>query len=174
MILSDEDRQLIELNMNLVNQVLYDLKISNSYGVYSRDDLRQIGYIGLCKAAHWFRPGKAKFSTYAYTSIRNEIYDALSYASVRIRRQDQYAVVEQLVATDTFSDYRYHELCTVLKYERAKLSTVAARGIDALLLRDKGFTYREISRKYKVPENHVRAWIARARSHLKPLLGETG
>jgi RNA polymerase sigma factor (sigma-70 family) len=63
-------QQLIEDNINLV----YSL-ISKEYPTYIYDeDLIQSGMLGLCKAANTWEEGKAKFSSYAWKCIRNEIY----------------------------------------------------------------------------------------------------
>jgi len=79
--LSNERDKLIEDNMPLVGQVIKD-KVHNvqGIGIFTYEDLFQIGCIGLCKAADTYQPGKWQFSTYAYLLVRNEIFDALDYA----------------------------------------------------------------------------------------------
>lgn len=63
-------QQLIEDNLNLV----YSL-ISKEYPTYVYDeDLIQSGMLGLCKAANTWEEGKAKFSSYSWKCIRNEIH----------------------------------------------------------------------------------------------------
>lgn len=63
-------QQLIEDNINLV----YSL-ISKEYPTYVYDeDIIQSGMLGLCKAANTWDDSKAKFSSYAWKCIRNEIY----------------------------------------------------------------------------------------------------
>jgi len=74
-----ERNKKIEENMGLVGQVIKDkVREIHRIGIYTYDDLFQIGCVGLCKAADTYRAeGDACFSTYAYIIIRNEIYDAL-------------------------------------------------------------------------------------------------
>ena len=52
MILTNEQQKKVNDNIRLVQKVIND-KISGSYqlGIYSYDDIFQIGCIGLCKAA---------------------------------------------------------------------------------------------------------------------------
>lgn len=64
--LSDEQRKLVEDNMNLVFYVIHRYNLS-----LNEQDL---GFIGLCKAANTFDASKGlKFSTYAVRVIINEI-----------------------------------------------------------------------------------------------------
>lgn len=42
---------------------------------YYKDDLFQVGYIGLIRAAELYKEGKGKFSTYAYYWVYKEIRD---------------------------------------------------------------------------------------------------
>lgn len=67
--MTDEQRKLAEDNMNLVHYL-----IGKEYPTYTYDeDLRQIGLLGLCKAAMKWDESKGAFSTFACRCIRNEI-----------------------------------------------------------------------------------------------------
>ena len=76
MTLTAEQQKKVEENIRLVRKVIND-KIHGPYqlGIYTYDDIFQIGCIGLCKAAATDKGGT--FSTYAYRLIWNEICDAL-------------------------------------------------------------------------------------------------
>ena len=89
MMLTEEQKKIVGANMGLVGRVIQD-KIHGEYqlGIYTYDDIFQIGCIGLCKAAATDKGGC--FSTYAYRVIWNEICSALIYAS---RRSDRKSVV---------------------------------------------------------------------------------
>lgn len=167
-------QQLVADSMNLVLKVLKDLQIGNSVGIYAREDLYQIGSIGLCKAAYSYKPGRASFCTYAYVLIRNEIFDAMKYTKVRSRYQadDQDWERYQSQTYSEDEDHSYRALRAFLVSQRINTNGVAQKGIEALILWDEGFSYNEIGNIYGAPENHVRAWIARARTKLKPLLAE--
>ena len=63
--------------MGLVGKVIADKVHGTYFGSYTREDLFQIGCIGLCKAAATDKGGC--FSTYAYRLIWNEICTALIF-----------------------------------------------------------------------------------------------
>ena len=85
--LTPEEQVRVEENMGLVGDVLKKYIHSPPPGsVYSKEDLYQIGCIGLCKAVKSDKGAHAgAFSTYACRLIRNEIYDALEYSTRRGR-----------------------------------------------------------------------------------------
>lgn len=70
MILTAEQREKVEQNIRLVQKVIND-KVHGPYqlGIYTYDDIFQIGCIGLCKAAATDKGGT--FSTYAYRLIKD-------------------------------------------------------------------------------------------------------
>ena len=78
--LTREQQIKVEKNMGLVHKVLDDkLKGQSSVGSYTREDLFQVGCIGLCKAVATDKGGT--FSTYAYRLIWHEICDVLVKAN---------------------------------------------------------------------------------------------
>ena len=86
MTLNDAQRKQVEENMGLVGKVIKDrVHGMNGLGIYTYDDLFQIGCIGLCKAAATDKGGC--FSTYAYRLIWNEICSALIYANRRTGKE---------------------------------------------------------------------------------------
>ena len=77
MTLTEEQRGQVEANMGLIGKVLKDkLRGSSALGVYTHEDLFQIGCVGLCKAVAEDKKTGC-FSTFAYRLIWNEICDAL-------------------------------------------------------------------------------------------------
>ena len=77
--LTAEQQRKAEENMGLVGKVIADKVHGTYFGSYTREDLFQIGCIGLCKAAATDKGGC--FSTYAYRLIWNEICTALISAT---------------------------------------------------------------------------------------------
>jgi len=63
---------LIKHNLRLVLAIINENIYSTT--VYDKDDLMSIGIVGLIKAVDSYKVGKSKFSTYAMTCIKNEIY----------------------------------------------------------------------------------------------------
>ena len=77
MTLTEDQRGQVEANMGLIGKVLKDkLRGSSALGVYTHEDLFQIGCVGLCKAVAEDKKTGC-FSTFAYRLIWNEICDAL-------------------------------------------------------------------------------------------------
>lgn len=69
---TEEEERLIIENMRLVPHMVKQAGIDRSSCYY--EDLVQIGYIGLIKAARTFNSDKARFVRYACICIRNEIF----------------------------------------------------------------------------------------------------
>jgi len=71
--LTDEQRAMVESNLPLVHIIMKDKcgKISNQDYM----DIYQIGVVGLCKAAGYYKPEyNVKFTTFATRCVINEIY----------------------------------------------------------------------------------------------------
>lgn len=170
MALTPEQQVQVEENMGLVGMVLRDY-IHNPppESLYTREDLYQIGCIGLCKAVQTDRSGYGTaFSTYACRLIRNEIYDALEYATRRGR--EQATAPEDMPAVKMEDELEQHMLCGELleQFDRAEAtaSGVVAKGIRAIRLLAKGYTNKEIGELYGVAANNVTAWVSKARKHI--------
>ncbi|MDR1321470.1 MAG: sigma-70 family RNA polymerase sigma factor [Gracilibacteraceae bacterium] len=168
--LDNEQRRLAEENMGLVGGVIRDhVWDIRGVGIFTRDDLFQIGCVGLCKAASAYKPGKAKFSTYAYILIRNEIFDALEYATLR-RNREQAAGPGALPGSETWDmpGGDLEALNLALDAALAGASGVTAKGIKAIRLLAEGYTHREIGERLDgISANNVSAWVARARKLLR-------
>lgn len=164
---SSERNKLIENNMGLVGRVIKDkVRDVRNIGIFTYDDFFQIGCIGLCKAADTYKPGKERFSTYAYILIRNEIFDALEYATLRRNREKITAPNEmpgRREPDDSLSDLK-----RILDGAQAQAGGVTAKGIMAIRLLAEGYTHREIGERMGgVSANNVSAWVARARKFLR-------
>jgi RNA polymerase sigma factor (sigma-70 family) len=168
--LDNKQRRLVEENIGLVGGVIRDhVRDAHGIGVFTRDDLFQIGCIGLCKAASAYKPGKTKFSTYAYILIRNEIFDALEYATLR-RNREQATESGALPGSETWDmpDGDLETLTRALDAALSGASGVTAKGIEAIRLLAEGYTHREIGERLGgVSANNVSAWVARARKLLR-------
>ena len=166
----DERNRLIESNMGLVGKVIKDkVRDVRGIGIYTYDDLFQTGCLGLCKAAGTYKPSKGQFSTYAYVIIRNEIFRAIEYATLRRNR-------ETLTDRDDFPvmavfdppDYSLYALDQALDAAQSEASGVTAKGIEAIRMLADGYTHREIGGLMGgASANNVSAWVARARKYLK-------
>ena len=165
--LTAEQQRKAEENMGLVGKVIADKVHGTYFGRYTREDLFQIGCIGLCKAAATDKGGC--FSTYAYRLIRNEIYTELERATRRGREvATDPAELPCTVLDDDTPEQR--EACSALlvRLERAEAGAagVTAKGFQAIRMLMDGYTNREIGEMFGVPANHVTAWVSRARKAL--------
>lgn len=78
--------QLVRENMDLVKKAVFSIA-KNLPKYIEEDDLMQVGYIGLVKAAqNYTGENGAKFSTYAYYRVRGSIYDEIRSSDWKPRR----------------------------------------------------------------------------------------
>ena len=162
--LTAEQQRKAEENMGLVGKVIADKVHGTYFGSYTREDLFQIGCIGLCKAAATDKGGC--FSTYAYRLIWNEICTALISATRRSAEQPmELPVLEIQGAQEKLASAL--ELEDLLERGERTATGVAKKGIQALRLRLKGYSTREIGACLGAPDNYVTAWEAKARKYLR-------
>lgn len=165
-----EQQRKVENNMGLVGKVIQDkVRDVNRLGMYTYDDIFQIGCIGLCKAVMTDKGGT--FSTYAYRLIWNEICDALSYAT---RRQSREVLLDdemQLVDSETYTDFERVEQMNQLQQGllQAKKDATPFMGkcIDVLVRMATGETSSEIGITMGITAKQVTAYVSKARKYLK-------
>ena len=166
--LSKEQQQKVNENMGLVGKVIKDkVHGTNQLGIYSYDDIYQIGCIGLCKAAYTDKGGC--FTTYAYRIIWNEICNALIYATRRnlCEQMTDPDIMSGLNASAEFPIELNVDLYAVLERLQDSASGVTAKGIQALRLMSDGYSCKEIGEMMHAAPNHVTAWVSKARKYLK-------
>jgi len=164
--LNDEQRVLVEQNTGLVGQVIKD-KVRNisGIGIFTYQDLLQIGCVSLCKAAAEYK-GAGRFSTYAYVIIRNEIFSALAKATTC--KKHEAAMVQEGLRADISFDDNAGEIQQMLDSALAQATGVTARGIKAIRLLAQGYSCKEIGERMGgASANNVAAWVSRARKFLK-------
>lgn len=165
--LTKEQQRKVEENMGLVYKVLGDkLGGQQAVGCHTREDLFQIGCIGLCKAVATDKGGT--FSTYAYKLIWHEICDALNYANrrrVEIVQEEPYVEVP-VQAEEKLAELRL-DMFSVIGAARQTAPPSTIKGLDAMLLMARGYTCREIGERLGASNNLVTAWVSKARKYLK-------
>ena len=160
-----EIQQKVKDNMGLVGKVIKD-KVHgfNQSGIYSYEDLTQIGYIGLCKAVYTDKGGC--FSTYAYRLIWNEICDALIKANSQYSRE-----ISLEGANGTEAEYLEPdipgELSAALCIVTKRATPAVQNGIKALRYASNGYSSREIGAKMNASDGKVRMWMTRAKRFLQ-------
>jgi RNA polymerase sigma factor (sigma-70 family) len=169
--LNREQQVLVENNMGLVGKVIKEnVHNINNIGLFTYHDIYQIGCLGLIKAARGYKPGESKFSTYAYIAIRNKIYNALDYATVRRNGEVVTGIEDVIRLVTTYDEYSYNKtsLDSLLEAARNRATGVTAKGIDAIRLLSDGFTNREVGELMGgVSANYITAWVSKARAFLK-------
>ena len=165
--LTKEQQRKVEENMGLVYKVLGDkLGGQQAVGCHTREDLFQIGCIGLCKAVATDKGGT--FSTYAYKLIWHEICDALNYANrrrVEIVQEEPYVEVS-VQAEEKLAELRL-DMFSVIGSARRTAPPSTIKGLDAMLLMARGYTCREIGERMGARDNLVSAYVSKARKLLK-------
>lgn len=169
MTLNDAQRKQVEENIGLVGKVIKD-KVHgvNGLGIYTYDDLFQIGCIGLCKSAATDKGGC--FSTYAYRLIWNEICSALICANRRAGKE--ISTEPEVLSTyeaEIVPEQNDGTLTELLDEAERSATGVNAKGIRALRLMVDGYTAREIGEQMGASANNVTAWVSRARRYLREM-----
>lgn len=166
--LTKEQQVKVEENLGLVYKVLGDkLKGQSAVGSYTREDLFQVGCIGLCKAAATDKGGT--FSTYAYRLIWHEICDVLVKANKQSNTEVYDNYDRDIPDTDT-GERRAEinfDVVRALVSAKAEAPPHVVKGIDAMLLMSKGYTCREIGERMGASDNLVSAYVSKARKYLK-------
>ena len=174
-------KQLAEEHMDLIPKMIRALTQGFPINSDQRQELCQIGYLALCRAAISCREGFA-FAPYATAAIRNAIYDSWRH---EIREKDRLCPLqddlpETLQGLSGQTDLEREVLpgtasMSLMDTEAgAYLETLKAsqcgtiqKGIEALCFQLEGYSSQELSAHYRVPANHIRAWQSKARRFLK-------
>ena len=165
--LTNEQQLVVEKNLGLVGKVIKD-KVHGveRLGVFTYDDLFQIGCIGLCKAAATDKGGC--FSTYAYRLIWNEICDALIQTtrvnSRELQMETDYSCADPFCIQDKMENC---ELRAAIMEISAHAPELIAKGIHCLLLAENGYSSKELGDMFSADPAAVRMWMTKARRYLK-------
>lgn len=164
--LTAEQQIIVEENMGLVGKVIKD-KVHSSAGIFTYEDLFQIGCLGLCKAAATDRGGC--FSTYAYRLIWNEICDALIRATRQSQREccleeDPAHLMLETRPLDVISRM---EMQMVIQRAKERACGTTAKGIECLELACAGYKSKEIGRMMNADPATVRMWMTKARRFMR-------
>jgi RNA polymerase sigma factor (sigma-70 family) len=168
MVLTPKQQRIVEENMGLVGKVIKD-KVHGvgQQGVFTYEELFQIGCIGLCKAAATDKGGC--FSTYAYRLIWNEICNAL-VKSTRINEYEMTLEADKILRGVREQQPDPLEACKlkqILEAAKSSADTVTGKGIACLLLSIQGYTSDELSTIFDAKAPTVRMWMTKARRYLK-------
>ncbi len=170
---SDRDRVFSE-NYGLIAKVLSDCGgFFGNTGIYTRDDLIQIGSIGLLKAIDSFSPDrKCRFSTYAYVLIRNELINEVMkeirrHGKETVDTEDDFFLESYASSNPEPVSDEYEDLLYILGKARENAPEGIRTGIDAIILISQDYTGAEIAVMLGIKPGNVRVCVSRARKYLR-------
>ena len=177
-ILTEEQRCLVADHMAVVHWVIVSgIHVNERIYGFSYDDLFQEGCVWLCRAAVSYDASLSQFSTYARKVVRNGL---LSYCRGMCDKQRHFTRLElgehgELVADGAAIDHvdessahiSMLETLLLLESRKQDYSGIARLGIEALELKIKGSSIKEIAQMYDVPSSYVGAWISRSAKKLR-------
>ena len=178
--LTEQQQELVARNLSIVHWVICDyIHVNPTICGMEYGDLFQEGCLWLCKAASTYKnDGRAQFSTYAKTVVKNGL---LSYCRAICNRKKKFSRLiigehGELAADgealesrpDTFNtQVSLIETLSLLDACKKDYDGVTRLGIEALALKLQGMRVTDIAELYQVPPSHVGAWISRSTSKLR-------
>lgn len=175
-VLTTAQQRLVEENLDLAERILRQHIHANHYiGSFEREDLLQEGCLALCKAAASYLPGKCQFRTYAYTVVRNHLYDyclAIQSASRRLPTisMEELPGASPLCLCEAQNvEMRLAELemFRLTARFKQKYEGVIRLGIEALEWQMRGYSSVDTARLYGTSPNYIRACKSRAAKKLR-------
>lgn len=179
--MTEAQRVLVAENLHVAdNYVYFNYIVNPAIAGFTQEDLRQTGYLALCKAALYYN-GQVKFETFAQKVLRSSLSDycskmlpdrmGLSF-DAQLGTDDEdcslYSFLADPGAQAAFSEIETQDLLIRCKQ---KYSGITRKGIEAMELKMQGFTGPEIAKLYGCKANDIRAWISRAQQKLRADLG---
>jgi RNA polymerase sigma factor (sigma-70 family) len=177
--LSDVQRNLVAEHTDIVKWAIYRyIKVNQNACGLSYDDLFQEGCLCLCHAAATYDGERAQFVTFAQVVVRNRLYDYCKKISGK--NKNSISLEDKMTDEDGnltdprgFSIDPYETLVAdtavfnLMESVKAEYDGVTRLGIEALELKAKGYTGADIALLWGVEQNHVGAWISRAKKKLR-------
>lgn len=175
-------KQLVEDYLDLVPRMVNAMTHPHTgTTAEEKEELCQIGYLALCRAASMCRPG-SRFKPYAMAAIRHAFYsywkgiardrkflcpleggsasgEDASLAAVLPDQSDDTLHPESAADKTAIAEY-------LAAFKSGQCSTIQ-KGVDSLFLRQQGYTSEELSNLYHAPANHIRAWQSKDRKLLR-------
>jgi len=172
--LSEVQKNVIIENLEIVDWAIYkQIRVNEQIQGLGYDDLYQVGCMALCHAAATYN-GSTKFETYAQVVVKNKLMD---HCRAVLKKQppmryldapasdDNRCTLEDIISADSedsLNSFSEADILKVLDYVKTNYNGVALKGIEAIEMKIKGYTGKEIAALYGVKSTHVGAWISRA------------
>lgn len=164
-------------NIGLVHsvvQMLYAACMIQDSSVYDYDDFFQTGMIGLLNAAANYDEKKGKFSTYAYTCIKNSIIleyqnfftssQLLNFCFCQPQDELDYILKE---GKDDFTNMENINTLRQCAAESKRKGINLDLGLQLILQRYQGLTLKEAASRLSIPYEKAKTEIRRFRDQLR-------
>lgn len=163
--LTDEERDLVTNNHNLIYSYLNKYNLS--------DDYYDLCAIGLCRAAHFYEPERGKFSSFAFLCMSNAIMQEWRKVQRQVQttislnsticNEESVPIPIECITPDPQDDYAASDIYIQIHY--------ICKGDSVFLkvakLHIKGYSASAISRMIGVPACNVRRKIKKLRQELQ-------
>ena len=165
-------------HLHLVDPVMRT-RIRKNESVYGLgyEDLKQEGYMLLCRAAASYDPNSGEFEPYAKKVIYNGLishcrkvyqYESSFIPLITDEQGNPLPLPENHIMNDTFAQrIEMIEIIDLLSFYSQQYRGTTKRGIEALSWKMQGMGISEIADYLNVPPSHVGAWISKAKLALK-------
>ena len=177
--LNKEQQAMVEQNLSVIHWAIHNfIKVNENIFGFGYGDLYGEGCLLLCKAALTYKPARADFTPYAQTVVKNGL---LSYARIMCQKQSRQRLLLDAALPDETGSYVelipsediVESLIDAIDSDsffqlvKPRYSGVALLGIEALELKSKGYSSKEIADLYGVRVKNVWSWISRASQKLR-------
>lgn len=181
-VLNDAQRRLVADHIHIVEWAIYNhIEVNENLYGFGYDDLFQEGCLCLIKAAATYDSESAQFITYAQVVVINGLFTyckrmckvqkrLVNLNDVPLDPEDggSETYVDRFAGEDIFETLiSCIDVISLLESVKPEYNGVARLGIEALELKAKGYSGAEIARLWGVKQNHVGAWISRAKKKLR-------
>lgn len=177
-ILTEGQRCLVTKHMSVVHwAILLDIHINEKIHGFSYDDLFQEGCVWLCRTAVSYDPSLPQLSIYARKVVRNGLSPYCRTMCDKQRHFTRSEIGEQGesivdgTVLNRIGGFSAHisvlEALELPESRKQDYNGIAQLGIEALELKVKSLTIKEITQMYGVPSSHVGAWILRPAHKLR-------
>jgi RNA polymerase sporulation-specific sigma factor len=161
--------ELVNDNLGLVHSILRKFNLPDS----QYQELYSEGVLGLVEAAKRYKPGKAKFSTYAYFRVKGAILNFIqnnkSIIKIPWRRNKDGEKIKVVSLSPTSEDEDWNQQqfdisdeekgYASVELEESLKKILTNQEYEILLLKMEGYSLNEISEKIKIPQKKINEFM---------------
>lgn len=167
--LSTAQQKLVEEHLTVIHWAIHHfIKVNESIFGFEYADLYGEGCVWLCKAAITYNNEQGDFAAYAQTVVKNGL---LSYCRIMCGKQKRQRLLldpdctdggesylDRLTSDDTLGEtISEADTESFFRTVKSRYDGITLRGIEAMELKTKGYSGKDIAALYGVGQNHVGA-----------------